>query len=219
MSLRAVLLIGLILGSAYSVFGNEYEVTVNTSSIVGTVGSLDFQFNPGPFMTQAADLQISHFLSNGAGLGGSPFLTGDVSGDLSGAVTFDNGSGFNDYFEGFTYGTTLSFDVNLYGPAVTSPDQTSMSGSAFAFSMFSDGAGTVPTLTTDTADGFAFTAGINLDGTVTVTNYSAQTSVQALPEPNGVAEAALGAVLFCAWLSLRRIKGLVSFFRAQVPRR
>jgi hypothetical protein len=42
-----------------------YEVTVNTSSISGTMGSLDFNFNPGPLVTQAASLQILDFMSHG----------------------------------------------------------------------------------------------------------------------------------------------------------
>jgi hypothetical protein len=120
-------------------------------------------------------------------LAGSPTLTGDVAGALPGTVTFDNGTAFNDYFEGFTYSSTLSFQVSLYGPALSSPDGTSTSGSAFAFSMFSDAAGTIPALTTDTTDGFAFTTDVNLDGTTAVTNSSAQTTVvpitPAVPEP------------------------------------
>ena len=43
--------------------------------------------------------------------------------------------------------------------------------------MFSDAAGTVPVLTTDTTDGFAFTVDANLDGTTTVNNVSSQTDV------------------------------------------
>lgn len=210
MSLRAVVSIGLILGSAYSVFGDEYEVTVNTSSISGTTGSLDFQFNPGPLITQAANLEISDFSTNGTlmncALNVQGFCpTGDVGGTLPGTLTFDNGTAFNDYFDDFTYGTTLSFDVNLYGPAVTSPDGTSTSGSAFAFSMFSDAFGSVPTLTTDTADGYAVVVDLNTDGSTTPTNYSTETTVKALPEPNGIAEAALGALVFCAWFWRRRI--------------
>ena len=48
--------------------------------------------------------------------------------------------------------------------ALSTPDGVSTSGSAFAFSMFSDPAGTIPALTTDTTDGFALTVGVNLDG-------------------------------------------------------
>jgi hypothetical protein len=166
-----------------------YDVTVNTSSISGTAGSLDFNFNPGPLVTQAASLQILSFSSDGL-LAGGPTLTGDVSGALPSTVMFDNGTGFNDYFEGFTYGSTLSFDVSLFGPALSSPNGTSTSGSTFAFSMFSDPAGTIPTLTSDTTDGFAFIANVNLDGTTTVTNYSPETSIStanAVPEPSSLA--------------------------------
>ena len=175
-----------------------YDVTVNTSSISGTTGSLDFNFNPGSLVTQSASLQILSFTSNGT-LAGSPELTGDASGALPGTLTFDNGSGFNDYFEGFTFGSTLSFDVSLYGPALSAPDGTSTSGSTFAFSMFSDAAGTTPTLTSDTTDGFAFTVDVNLDGSTTVTNYSSETGivaasgpVSAVPEPGNLALIGLG---------------------------
>ena len=138
---------------------------------------------------QAASLQILSFSSDGL-LAGGPTLTGDVSGALPSTVMFDNGTGFNDYFEGFTYGSTLSFDVSLFGPALSSPNGTSTSGSTFAFSMFSDPAGTIPTLTSDTTDGFAFIANVNLDGTTTVTNYSPETSIStanAVPEPSSLA--------------------------------
>ncbi len=114
-------------------------------------------------------------------------------------LTFDNGTGFNDYFDGFTYGSTLSFDVSLYGPAFSSPDGVSTSDSAFAFSMFSDAAGTIPALTTDTTDGFAFIVNVNPDGSTSVTNYSGQTTVESqpsvTPEPNPFLFIATGLVI------------------------
>jgi hypothetical protein len=58
-----------------------YDVNVDTSSISGTAGSLDFNFNPGPLATQAASLQILDFTSDGVPAG-SPTLTGDVAGAL-----------------------------------------------------------------------------------------------------------------------------------------
>jgi hypothetical protein len=180
-----------------------YDVTVNTAAISGTAGSLDFDFNPGPLVTQAASLQILDFTSDGTPAGG-PVLTGDITGALPGTLTFDNGTAFNDYFEGFTYGSALSFQVDLFGPALSSPDGTSTSGSTFAFSMFSDAAGTMPALTTNTSEGFAFTIDVNLDGTTTVTNFSAQTTVvpataPAIPEPSTLSLMAVGVGL---WLAL-----------------
>ena len=171
-----------------------YDVTVSTSLIAGTMGSLDFQFDPGPLVSEPATLQIVDFSTNGT-LNPPPSITGDVSGTLPGTLSFDNLAALNDYFEPFTFGTTLVFDV------IISTMAGGTSGSAFAFSMFSDAAGTIPTLTTDTTDGFAFTVGTNLDGTTTVTPFSPQTTVSpeetSAPEPGSLA-LLLAAVLACA---------------------
>jgi len=166
-----------------------YSVAVDTSSISGTAGSLDFNFNPGPLISQFALVDLLNFSSDGL-LAGSPSLTGDVSGGpLPSTVTFDNSGGaLNDYFEGFTFGSNLMFVVRLYGPAINSPDGVSTSGSLFTFSMFSDAAGTVPVLTSDTTDGYAVTIGVNLDGSVTPTDFSSQTTLapEAVPEPASI---------------------------------
>ncbi len=193
-----------------------YDVTVDTSSIPGTMGSLDFNFNPGSLVTQFAQLQILSFTSDGSLAGDCPCGTGDVTGQLPSTLTFDNGTGFNDYFDDFTYGSTISFAVSLYGPALSSPDGMSTSGSTFAFSMFSDSA--IPVLTSDTTDGFAFTIDVNLDGSTTVNNFSTQTTVTpatgqppggTVPEPGNLILA--GCALVC--LSLLRI------FKWRSPRR
>jgi hypothetical protein len=185
-----------------------YHVTVGTSSISGTAGSLDFNFDPGPFVTQSASLQLLDFTSDGTLAGACPCGTGDISDQLPATVTFDNGTSFNDYFDDFTFGTTLSFDVSLYGPALSTPDGVSTSDSTFAFSMFSDAAGTIPALTTDTTDGFAFTILVNLDGSTTVTNYSPQTGVSpqtnAVPEPSGLILVGMGMTVILGVSRLRR---------------
>lgn len=183
----------------------SYSVSVNTGSLSGTSGSLDFNFNPGPLISQLASADIQNFSDDGS-LSGSPILTGDVSGTLPSTVAFDNAGAFNDYFEGFTFGNTLMFDVHLYGPAVNSPDGVSTSGSSFGFSMFSDSAGTIPALTID-ADGFAFTVAVNLNGTTTVTDFSSQTSVEPAisPVPEKSSLAPVGtAIALLAVFRLRR---------------
>lgn len=209
--LRICALLGtlLCLASMLSATPITYAIEVNTSSISGTSGSLDFNFNPGPLVTQAASLQILSFGGNGT-VAGSRALTGDVTGVLPGTLTFDNGTGFNDYFEDFTFGSTIAFQLSFYGPALSSPDGVSSSGSTFAFSMFSDSAGTVPALTSDLTDGFAFLVNVNLDGTTTVTNYSLQTTVDGqasseAPEPGISQLIEVGIGLICLSMVRRRV--------------
>jgi hypothetical protein len=186
-----------------------YSVSVNTTSILGTTGSLDFNFGPGPLISQPALADISNFTTDGS-LVGLPTLTGDASGALPGTVTFDNAGLFNDYFQDFTFGSSLAFDVRLYGPAVNSPDGVSTSGSAFSFSMFSDTAGSIPALTSDTLDGFAVTLAVNLDGSTTPTSFSSEstlTGLTAVPEPS------LIAFLAC---SLTAIAGVSRYRRTRL---
>jgi hypothetical protein len=174
-----------------------YSVSIDSSSIAGTSGSFDFNFNPGPFTTQAASLQILGFTTNGS-LTGSPSLFGNVSGTLPATLTFNNGAAFNDYFQGLTFGSTLSFSVSLFGPALSAPDGVSTSGSAFAFSMFSDAAGTIPALTTDNTNGFAYVVNVNLDGTTTATSFLPPSGVPSgVPEPGTASLILAGVLIVC----------------------
>jgi hypothetical protein len=61
--------------------------------------------------------------------------------------------------------------------------------------MFSDAAGTVPVLTSDTTNGFAVTLDTNLDGSATLNDYSSETSASAVPEPSSLSLVGLALVL------------------------
>jgi len=190
-----------------------YNVTIDTSSINGDYGSLDFNFNPGPGTAQLADLQILDFTPGGSLAGDCPCGTGDVSGQLPTTVTFDNGTPYNDYFDQFTYANTISFELDFSGPAIDMPDGVSTAGSTFAFSMFSDSAGTMPVLTSDSTDGFAFTINVNLDGSTTLTNYSLESTVETMgtgtstvPEPRWSAWLGAGLLLLLALWRRARTK-------------
>jgi len=165
---------------------NEYLVTVNTASVSGTSGFLEFQFAPGDASSQAAFVEIGNFAASGGSLSGAPVLNGGASGDLSSVLLIDNSTAFNDYFQGFNYGSGYQFILTLGGPAITNPNGTSTSGSTFALAMYDSA--TNPILTTDPS-GFAFLVQVNLDGTNTPQNISGDPSlitVTSIPEPGSL---------------------------------
>ncbi len=143
----------------------SYDVTVDTSGAPAS-GYLDFQFNPGGIGSQSGFVTISLFQPS-AGLSGSPATAGGVSGTLLTTLAIDNSTAYNDYFQAVNFGTQVSFLLALDGPAVQSPDGTSLQGSTFGFSIFESDQAT-PLFTSD-PNGFAFTVDVNLDGTTTVT--------------------------------------------------
>src|SRR6266478_3730883 len=109
----------------------SYQVTIDTSSISGNAGFLDFEFNPGG-SSQSAFAMVSNFSPSGS-LSNSPSIVGNVTGTLPPAITITNSTFFNDYFAGFTYGASLSFALTLGGPAIDAPNGTASSGSTFSF--------------------------------------------------------------------------------------
>lgn len=142
-----------------------YLVTANTSSISGQGGYLDLQFEAGPSPTNLATASLASFAGNGA-LRGSAALTGDVTGQLPGALTFDNQTVFNDYFQGITFGTTESFDVTLNGPTPVGGGE-----SAFYVSFYASDQSTA--LLTVSTGGDAGQIVINPNGTTTPSTYAA----------------------------------------------
>jgi len=184
-------------------------VMVDTHTLAGTSGYVDFQFNPGPFSTQSATLDIEKFAGAGY-LAGSQVDTGGASGGpLPATVALTNSSVYNDDFEGVKFGNTLTFTLDFGGSAISAPNGTALSGSSFAFSLF-DASGVNPLLTTD-PNGFAAIADVNTNGTVSVMTPSSSVSIT--PEPASFLMIASGLSLLGIVLH-RRIRptrsGLVS---------
>jgi len=150
-----------------------YIVTIDTSSVNGTSGFLDFQFNPGNNTSQPATAQILNFTTDGT-LSGVPSITGNVSGTLPGTVTFANSTALNEFFQGFNYGTRVSFLLVLSGPAIDAPNGTSTAGSTFGVGLYDNTQ--TPILTNQGGTtGFAGQVDINLDGTTTATAFPTAT--------------------------------------------
>jgi hypothetical protein len=146
---------------------DAYLVTVNTSAINGQSGNVDFQFNPGP-SAEPATITIAGFTSDGS-IVGMPMNIGDVSGQLPGTVLITNSTGFNDLFQGFTFGNTISFTTDLSGPALT-PSPGVFAGSTFSFSLY-DQSGVNPLLTVDPS-GSVGQIDLNFDGTISTQTFA-----------------------------------------------
>lgn len=186
-----------------------YQVNVDTSGLTGQAGNLDFQFNPGGFDAEAATATVTNFQATGGVVSQPAMLAGDAAGALPGMLTLDNGTAYNDVFQGFTYGQGFKFLLTLSGPALDSPGGTF--GSSFALSLY-DAAGVTPLLTTD-PNGSVLTVDLNADGTTPAVTFPqsptngtpAVVATRVVPEPASLTllVLALAAMLSSKELSRR----------------
>jgi hypothetical protein len=174
----------------------SYRFTINTATLSGQAGNLDFQLNPGDISSPFVALDVSGFALNGGTFTANQIvLTGDASGTLAGDLILDNNSGFNDAFQPVRLGSSIMFVATFSGAGVNNPASP---GSSFGFSIY-DSQGTAPLLTTS-ADGTI--AGVNLDanGVASFANPAtvggrSDATVSAVPEPANVVGMLLGLCL------------------------
>jgi hypothetical protein len=152
---------------------------VNTQSLAGTNGYVDFQFNPGVLSTQSATVDVKNFAGATYAAGTQMDTGGASGGPLPGTVAITNSTVYNDDNEGVKFGSTMTFTLDFTGSAINSPNGTALSGSSFAFSLF-DATDVTPLLTND-PNGFAAVVNVNTNGSLTTTTPSG--SVAVLPEP------------------------------------
>lgn len=198
-----ILALTVCLTSALSLRADQLlNVTLDTSSINGRTGSVDFAFDAGALSSQAASVSIFNFA--GATFGGTQVRTGAATGGpVSAPISISNNSAFqsNDDFETVTFSRSLSFTLDFSGPAVNSPNGSATSTSQFAFYTYSDANGTVPVLTNDPS-GLAGLVTINRNGTLSSASVSANLAFSNVPEPATLWLA--GGVL--SLLGLRRVR-------------
>lgn len=188
----------------------QYAITVNTTSALLTDGYIDFQFNPGPFTTQPANADVANFFTDGVLNPADPNngTVGEVSGMLPGTVTLINSETTNEYTEAMTFGTTITFDLDLYGPAVSNPNGEG--GGTFTLDFFNDNG---YLFTADSQDDVpVFTVDINGDGTTTAQTYPSEdngppvvtfSGPTFVPEPSSLLLLS-GGLLALAFIGLRR---------------
>jgi len=182
---RLLTMAGLLATAAHA---TSFVITVDTSSFSGMHGFIDLQFNPGDPTSQSATATITSFDALSGVLDNSSLqVTGDFTGVLPGQVTALNDTSFNNYFEGLTFGDSLSFVLTLSGPAIDNPNGTSLAGSTFGLGFYDINQSSI--LTND-ASGFAGGVDIGLLGdTVPFTFPDAQNgpsvvTIQQTPEPS-----------------------------------
>ncbi len=173
-----------------------FTVDINTSSLLGQGGGIYFQFDPG-LNADLASVSIKNFsvAAPGALDPASPlnFSDGGATGSLDGDnLTLSNTFALNDYGEALTFGSHITFLVDLNIPATLTGD----SGSEFLIQVTGPDLLT-PLLTADPS-GNLVTMSYDTTGAVTVlsTNPDAakvSAAVSAVPEPGGLV--LLGSVI------------------------
>ncbi len=164
----------LALLASQSAWADTWTVTVDTSTLNGLSGALDFQFIAADASAPAATATVTAFSSNGALGAATP--TGDVSGNLGSTMVLGNSQFFNDWLQGFTFGTALSFSVNIDVPT----PNASGSGTAFSLSLYD---GSYNSLLADPVWGAALVINANDNATMNVLAQSVPVSLSTSPVP------------------------------------
>jgi hypothetical protein len=185
LSMRFALAALLLGGLSLPAFADSvsYQVNIDTSSQDGNYGYIDLELNAnsvsgsGPVVATISDF-------SGATLNPSDSNNdelGTASGSLPGPLTLDN-SGFNDYFEGLTYGSDITFDVTLSGSGVSLADDAAYTSSSTLAAVFYDAGIANNLFVSDAATGAAAELGVQPDGSVLGTG-PVTLAVAATPEP------------------------------------
>lgn len=186
----------LVLLSSHSAVADTWYVNVDTSTLSGQSGWLDFQFNPADAFAPAASATIMSFSSTGL-MQPMPLVSGDVSGSLDGTLTLGNGQDFNGWLQGFTFGTVISFRVDINVPT----PNASGSGSAFSLSLYDS---SYNSLLADPNWGASLVINASDSGMMNVLAQAPSVSLSASPVPEPDMAASLLAGLGLVGFAVRR---------------
>lgn len=143
----AAMVLSMLLTAGPTAAAVEYLVTVNTSSLLGETGTVEFGFSSPEFTglgsyNETGTATISDFSTDGVLVGASGSL--HESGGLPGTVIIsDVGDGATNFYSvGEVFGNTITFDLTFAGPDVSGPfcPTTATSCSLPAFTLDVNGA-------------------------------------------------------------------------------
>ncbi|GAO37204.1 hypothetical protein SCT_2622 [Sulfuricella sp. T08] len=204
---KKMLIAGLFaLFASTSALASTWYVNVDTSSLAGQTGWLDFQFNPGDVTAPSATATVAAFATSGGTLLPSATPTGDVSGSLNSAMTLGNSQYFNDLLQAFTFGTKLSFSINLDLPHPSL--DPAAPGTAFGLSFYDTA---YNSLLADPDWGAALVMNLKGDGATEVLAKSAPVSLSATAPTSVPLPGALG--LLFAGISMLAGLARTRFYR------
>jgi len=182
----------------------RYQVTVNTSSQSGNYGYIDLQLNQGTLAALPITASIAGFAGGILNPADSNNDSVGASGDLATTLTIPADIS-TDYFEGLTYGNTISFDITLSGTGVNLAGLAGgSSGTTFVLGFYDSA---ISPLFTNDSSGATGLINIANDGSVSVDAFSDPSGGQSLadfvltPEPGTLS---LFACAGMAFLLLRR---------------
>lgn len=195
--------IAAVLAAAASVRADiTYHVNVNTAGLIGSPSAplyLDFQLFDGTGLGNGSTtVSVSNFNFGGGSSAADNFGTGGVSGSLDSGLTLTDLSFYNEYFQGFTPGSTLQFDVQIDSTA-----QGGLTPDEFAFAILDNNLFNLPTNSLG-ADTFLQA---DIDGpSINLTTASSVDGLVPAPMATPVPEASTYGLLGAALLGLAALK-------------
>ncbi len=185
------------------------NVSIDTSSLSGQAGGIYFQFDPG-LNADPASVSIANFSVAAPGALDPAsllnFSDGGVSGSLdSNNLTIANSFALNDYGEALTFGSGITFLVDLSIPSVLTGD----SGSGLVIQV--TGSDLLTPLLTADPSGNLVTMSYDTTGALSVLSTNPETarvSVAETPEPGGVVLPGFALVLLLLSRK-RRVSGRI----------